>query len=227
MWNHAVLERERLAGYGGPEDVAALADLYARTGRSREARELYDRLLDVAEPDPGVVSAAARFMAATGSPGDGAALFARLEGRVPEGERILMLAEHLRSTGSEDEARRMVRAHAESSPRDAEAWAWLARASFGTNEVDAARGFLRRGLESSPGSPALLAIRRLDESGLGDPRLIAALAAADVTQGADPAATELAGAIGSLSRGEVDAPGLAQAGGSPGNTRPRCVPGRC
>lgn len=210
MWNHAVLERERLAGYGGPEDVAALADLYARTGRSREARELYDRLLDVAEPDPGVVSAAARFMAATGSPGDGAALFARLEGRVPEGERILMLAEHLRSTGSEDEARRMVRAHAESSPRDAEAWAWLARASFGTNEVDAARGFLRRGLESSPGSPALLAIRRLDESGLGDPRLIAALAAADATQGADPAATELAGAIGSLSRGEVDAPGLAR-----------------
>jgi|GEM_PF-2828277 len=194
MWDEAVRQREALASGGSEQDSIALANLYSRTGRAGDARAVFGRLLESEQPSRPLIVGAATFLGTQDDVGGGVALFERLVGAIPEGERVLLVGDYLKAVGRADQARQVVDAYAQ-DPRggaaDPEVWLWLAHARFENAQRDEGLAAIDRGLSLDPEFAPLLALRRLDAEGVTDPELLAAFGFDEADEAIDPVVREL------------------------------------
>lgn len=203
MWDEATRAREALAQGGSIDDSIALANVYSRTGRAAEARALFDRLLETDAPTKQLIVGAATFLATQDDVGGGVALFERLAGQIPEGERVLLVGDFLKAAGRADQARQVVTAYAADArggAADPQVWLWLARAHFENADREAGLAAVERGLTLDPELAPLLALRRLDSEGVTDPALLAALGADSADSSADPIVREFNDAMLAFAR---------------------------
>jgi tetratricopeptide (TPR) repeat protein len=193
MWDEAIAERRRLAAIGGDEDRLALAVTLTGAGRFGPAQEVFDQLLASTPPTPQLITAAATLRRLQRDIPGGLALYDRLSGVVSDDERILLMGDYLWAAGRRDQARRLVEQHAEArqgNALDPAVWLWLARAAFESGDAEAGRAAVARGLEADSASAPLLVLRRLQEEGITDPTLLAAMAAGSDADNLDPVLRE-------------------------------------
>jgi tetratricopeptide (TPR) repeat protein len=159
MSAEAVPELEQLAQSGDPEDLARLANQYARQGRLEEARRLFEELDVSSNPTVGSVLAVAEFRLASGQPDRAIATIDRLPDSVPEGRRMLIRADLLERAGRPTEATTLFVQAAETQ-NSGDAWLALARHYVRQNMPTEAKAAVDKGYAVAPNDPAIRSLAK-------------------------------------------------------------------